>query len=131
MSPDDISTSNLSTHAIMPPEPSLPLTEPTFFILLSLAPAPNHGYGIMKTVEQLSDSRIKLSTGTLYGALKRLLDDDWIERVDDDEPDPSENGRPRKAYRLTRLGRRRLEAETARLERMVATARAARSPRRI
>lgn len=109
----------------MPAEPDtqLPLTEPTFFILLSLAPGQNHGYGIMKDVEALSGGRVTLSTGTLYGALKRLLDQDWIERVDEGGPERAEPGRPRKAYRLTRLGRRNLEAEVARLERLVSAAR--------
>ncbi|MDX1613076.1 MAG: helix-turn-helix transcriptional regulator [Candidatus Promineifilaceae bacterium] len=98
----------------------LPLTESTFFILLSLAPEPKHGYAILKDVEALSDGRLILSTGTLYGALKRMLDGVWIERVPDPEPD--ESNRERKAYRLTKLGRRILEAETARLRRLVGLA---------
>jgi DNA-binding HxlR family transcriptional regulator len=63
-----------------------------------------------------------LSTSTLYGALGRLLDQGWIERVatDDDHTGP---GLPRKAYVLSRLGRRLLEAETRRLEALTATAR--------
>lgn len=114
------------------PTPQLPLTEPTFFILLSLAPGPKHGYGIMKDVEALSEARLMLSTGTLYGALKRLLDQDWIERVDGDEPEPApaDPGRPRKSYRLTHVGRRSLEAETTRLERLVGMARTRRVARR-
>ncbi len=55
-------------------------------ILLSLAPGPKHGYAILKEVETLSDGRVKLSTGTLYGAIERLLDQDWIRRVDDPIP---------------------------------------------
>ena len=98
----------------------LPLTESTFFILLSLAPGPKHGYAILKDVEALSDGRLVLSTGTLYGALKRMLDGVWIERVPDPEPD--ESNRERKAYRLTKLGRRILDAETARLRRLVGLA---------
>lgn len=98
----------------------LPLTESTFFILLSLAPGPKHGYAILKDVEALSDGRLVLSTGTLYGALKRMLDGVWIERVPDPEPD--ESNRERKAYRLTELGRRILDAETARLRRLVGLA---------
>jgi len=90
-------------------------------ILLSLAPGRNHGYAIMKDVEALSDGRVTLSTGTLYGALKRLLDQEWIERLD--ELDTVQTGRLRKAYRLTRLGRRILEAETARLDHLVTAAR--------
>ena len=60
---------------------SLPLTETTFYILLSLSPGSSHGYAILKDVERLSEGRLVLSTGTLYGALKRLLERDWIERV--------------------------------------------------
>ena len=105
------------------PQTSLPLTETTLFILLSLAPAQKHGYAILKDVEALSEGRIVLSTGTLYGALKRLLQQEWIERVDDDEQD--ETGRLRKAYRLTRWGRRILEAETTRLQQLARVARRA------
>jgi DNA-binding PadR family transcriptional regulator len=98
----------------------LPLTESTFFIILSLAPGPKHGYAILKEVEALSEGRVVLSTGTLYGALKRMLEGGWIERVEDPEPDGS--GRERKAYRLTDLGRRILEAETARLRKLAGMA---------
>lgn len=104
----------------MQPENQLPLTEATFFILLSLAPAPQHGYAIMKDVETLSGGRVTFSTGTLYGALKRLLEQGWIERVDSSE---RESGRPRKDYRLTDLGQRILNAEAARLESLAEAAR--------
>ena len=50
-----------------------PLTEATYFIMLSLSREPRHGYAIMKDVQSLSEDRVILSTGTLYGALKRLL----------------------------------------------------------
>jgi DNA-binding PadR family transcriptional regulator len=72
---------------------NLPLTEVTFFILVSLAPAARHGYAIMKDVRSLSNARVRLSTGTLYGALKRLLEQGWIERSDD--PAPSDSARAR------------------------------------
>ncbi|MFO7538902.1 MAG: helix-turn-helix transcriptional regulator [Chloroflexota bacterium] len=98
----------------------IPLRESTFFIVLSLAPGPKHGYAILKEVEALSDGRLLLSTGTLYGALKRLLDNAWIERVP--HPEPDESNRERKAYRLTELGQRILEAETARLRHLVGVA---------
>jgi DNA-binding PadR family transcriptional regulator len=98
-----------------------PLSEATLFILLSLAPGPRHGYAIMKDVQMLSDDRIVLSTGTLYGALKRLLEQGWIERVDD--PEPNDTDRERKAYALTRMGRRILKAEVERLQKLIATAR--------
>jgi DNA-binding PadR family transcriptional regulator len=102
-------------------ESHLPLQEATFFILLSLAPGPAHGYAILQDVRALSNGRLRLSTGTLYGALKRLLEAGWIERFD--EPGAVVSGRPRKAYRLTDLGRRLLEAETARMHRLVLAAR--------
>ena len=95
----------------------LPLREPTFFILLSLSPGAKHGYAILKEVEELSDHRVTLSTGTLYGAIKRLLDQEWIRRVDD--PLPNHTDRDRKAYELTHLGRRILNAEVDRLEKLV------------
>jgi DNA-binding PadR family transcriptional regulator len=98
----------------------LPLREPTFYILLSLSPGPKHGYAIMKEVEILSESRLLLSTGTLYGAIKRLLDDGWIHRVED--PLPNSTDRERKAYALTEQGRRLLSAEIERLRRMVSVA---------
>jgi DNA-binding PadR family transcriptional regulator len=49
----------------------LPLTESTFLIMLSISSDPRHGYAIIKEVESMSDGRVKLSTGTLYGAIKR------------------------------------------------------------
>jgi DNA-binding PadR family transcriptional regulator len=98
----------------------LPLTEATFFILLSLAREAQHGYAIMKDVEQLSGGRISFSTGTLYGALRRLLDQGWITPT----ANGSGGGRARKAYRLTAAGRRLLAAETDRLQTLVQTAQA-------
>ena len=99
----------------------LPLTEVIYFILLSLASELRHGYSILKDVEVLSRGRIVFSTGTLYGALKRLLDQGWIERRDDNVAD--ESGRPRKAYTLTDLGRRILAAELNRLRELLRVAR--------
>ena len=101
-------------------QPLQPLREPTFFILLSLSPGPKHGYGIMKDVEILSEGRLNLSTGTLYGAIKRLLERGWIKRVAD--PVPNSGERERKAYALTEQGRRTLNAEVERLRKMVGVA---------
>jgi DNA-binding PadR family transcriptional regulator len=95
------------------------LTEATFFILLSLAPGSKHGYAIMKDTRTLSDGRVVLSTGTLYGALKRLLEQQWIRRVEDRRNDTD---RDRKAYALTSQGRRALNAEIERLEKLVSAA---------
>jgi DNA-binding PadR family transcriptional regulator len=107
---------------------NLPLTEATFFIMLALSPAPKHGYAIMKEAAAMSDGRVQLSTSTLYGALKRLLEAGWIARVDEAEngtENGAQGGRVRKAYTLTHLGRRILEAETERMATLVATARQA------
>jgi DNA-binding PadR family transcriptional regulator len=101
-------------------ETYLPLSEVTAYILLSLAPGPRHGYAIMKDVQALSKERVILSTGTLYGAIKRLLEQEWIERVED--PNSNSTGRQRKFYRLTELGRNILNAEVHRINRLVAAA---------
>jgi len=95
---------------------NLPLSEAVYSILLSLLPGPKHGYAIMKDVEDLSDTRVSLSTGTLYGALKRLLEAGWVERVEEEGTEPV---RDRKAYALTQLGTSILEAETARMQALV------------
>ena len=104
------------------PSSYLPLTEPTFYILLSLAPGKKHGYAILKDVEALSDGKVRLSTSTLYGALGRLLDQGLIERVSNEEEENTGPGLPRKAYILSETGRRVLEAETDRLQSMIAVA---------
>ena len=94
-----------------------PLTEPVLLILISLAQGPQHGYALMKDIEALSEGRVRLSTGTLYGALARLLDDGWIARFAQDD-----TSREKQAYRLTATGRKHLNLE---LERMKGLTRAA------
>jgi DNA-binding PadR family transcriptional regulator len=104
----------------------LPLREPTFFILLSLADGEKHGYAILKDVAELSRGKVALGTGTLYEALARLLDQRLIERVTlaDGLDEDNHPGRPRKAYRLTPRGGQVVRAETARLDALLAAARA-------
>jgi len=87
-----------------------PLTETVLLVLLSLAEQPRHGYSILKDVEQMSGGRVTLSTGTLYGALHRLLSQGWIERFEEDE-----GSRDRQAYRLSARGRRNLQTEIERM----------------
>ena len=99
----------------------LPLREPTFFILLSISTEKKHGYAILQEVEALSKGKIRLSNGTLYGALTRLQDQGLIERVASDDAQTS--GKPRKAYQITRTGLVVLHAEVARLGALVQTAR--------
>src|SRR5437870_10869464 len=77
------------------------ISEPVLLILLSLAEQPRHGYAILQDTERMSKGRVRLSTGTLYGALRRLLEDKWIERFEEQD-----SSRGRQAYRLTPAGRR-------------------------
>lgn len=87
-----------------------PLTEPVLLILTSLADEPRHGYALIKDIENLSEGRVVLSTGTLYGAIRRLLESGWIEPFDQED-----TSRDKQAYRLTSEGRRQLESELDRL----------------
>ena len=87
------------------------LSEPVFLILVSLAEEARHGYAVLKDVETLSNHRIRMSTGTLYGALRRMLEDGWIEHSREvDAP------RGRQAYRLTTPGRKVLNGEVDRMK---------------
>jgi len=86
-----------------------------FYILLALAAGPRHGYGIMKDVERESAGEFRLEIGSLYRLLDRLLRNGLIEEAAVDER--------RRQYRMTRLGRRALKAEAARLAGVVALAR--------
>ncbi len=90
-----------------------PLTETTFYILISLL-EPLHGYGIMQKVEKLSGGRIKLGPGTLYGALGNLLEAKMIEL---ESSEISDNRR--KVYRIKGLGIDMIEHEINRLEEML------------
>jgi len=97
-----------------------PLTEQTYFILLSLRSEPKHGYAITKDVQTLSNGRVTLSVSTLYTTLKRLLDDDWIRLLDETSNGP---GKPRKTYELTNKGGNVLRSEVQRLSTLVSAAR--------
>ncbi len=90
-----------------------PLTEPVLLILTSLANEPRHGYALLKDIEGLSGGRVHMSTGTLFGALRRLLEDGWIERFEQDD-----TSRQKQAYRLTALGRRQLQMELDRMKQL-------------
>ena len=87
------------------------LTEPAFFILTALVGQPRHGYGIVGEVERLSDGRVRLKVGTLYGVLDRLVADGLVE-LDREEV---AQGRLRRYFRLTEAGTRGLTAEAERL----------------
>ena len=89
------------------------MREPTFLILTALAAGPQHGYGIIADVRQISEERVRLQAGTLYGVLDRLRTDGLIE-VDREELVAS---RLRRYYRLTDDGVQVLSGETERLRR--------------
>ncbi|MBQ0903895.1 PadR family transcriptional regulator [Micromonospora sp. U21] len=95
-----------------------PLREPTFWILTALAGPPLHGYGIIGEVAALSEGRLSMRPGTLYGALDRLVDAGLI-KVDREEV---VDGRLRRYYRLSGTGNATLAAETERLRRNVEAA---------
>jgi DNA-binding PadR family transcriptional regulator len=107
------------------PEPSIPLTPAMFYVLLALAGEDLHGYAILKDVELRTDGEVKLSTGTLYGIIKRLLNDGLIiERRE--RPSAANDDERRRYYRLTVKGREIAAAEAERLEKVVALARSRR-----
>jgi PadR family transcriptional regulator, regulatory protein PadR len=83
------------------------MTGQAFYVLTALADGPRHGYGIVGEVAELSQGRVKLKIGSLYGVLERLAAEELI------EPDREEahDGRLRRYYRLTREGRRALAEE--------------------
>ncbi len=98
----------------------LPLTDAVFHLLLSLADGPAHGYGILLEVETRSDGAVRMGTGTLYSAVKRLRDQGLIA----DAPSPVHDDDPRRRYyALTRLGRVVLREEALRLDALVRFAR--------
>jgi len=80
---------------------------------MSLADRPRHGYALLKDTEALSQGRVRLSTGTLFGALRRLLEDQWIERFEQED-----TSRDKQAYRLTAMGRKQLELELDRMKQL-------------
>jgi len=94
------------------------MREPTFLILTALAAGPQHGYGIMTDIAQISGGSVRLRAGTLYAALNRLVVEDLVE-VDREE---IVDARLRRYYRLTSGGAQRLSAEVDRMRRHTAIA---------
>lgn len=106
-------------------ESNLPLSPAVFHVLLALADGEKHGYVISKEIARRTNNEVRLSAGTLYGIIKRLLEDRFIEESED-RPDFSLDDQRRRYYRLTKLGAALAEAEAARMERVLAMARAKR-----
>ena len=99
-------------------ESFLPLPASVMHILVALADGEKHGYAIMRDVADLSGGAVRMSSGTLYGSVKRMLDQGLIEEADE-RPDPALDDQRRRYYRLTELGRRVGAAESARLAAIV------------
>lgn len=87
----------------------VPMTETAFYILLCLK-KPNHGYGIVQTVEKLTDGAIRLAPGTMYGSLSKMEKDGLIQFVREEDK--------RKIYQITELGMEVLQIELKRIERL-------------
>lgn len=104
------------------PESHLPLTPTVFHILLALADEDRHGYGIIQEVQRRTQNGVHLMAGTLYGAIKRLLERGLIIETDQ-RPDPELDDERRRYYRLTEFGQGVLTAEVCRLEEQVRQAR--------
>lgn len=104
------------------PRSFLPLTPFAFQVLLAIADADRHGYGIIREIAERTDGAIQLRTGTLYTLLQRLLDKGLIEESDQ-RPHPDEDDERRRYYGVSTLGRAVLVAEARRLEQAVGEAR--------
>ena len=91
----------------------VPMTETAFYILLCLR-EPNHGYGIVQTVEKLTDGAIRLAPGTMYGSLSKMEKDGLIRFVAEEDK--------RKIYQITERGNEVLQLELKRIERLYRTA---------
>lgn len=94
-----------------------------FHVLLALGDGEKHGYAILKEVEEQTEGQVRLSTGTLYAMIKRLLSEGIIEECRNRPPAEDDDQR-RRYYRLTPMGREVTVAEAERLEKLIATARA-------
>ena len=104
-------------------EPFLPLTPAMFHVLLALADGEKHGYAILKEVAQRTGGKVRLSAGTLYGIIHRLLGEGLIHETDE-RPGPALDDERRRYYRLTDLGRKVARAEAERMEEILGMARA-------
>ena len=97
-------------------EKETPLTEGFYYILLALR-KPNHGYGVIQEIEELTGGRVVLGPGTLYGALQTMQKREWIRIYSQDT-----ELRKKKEYIITDLGRAAFEAEKSRLEELLSNA---------
>jgi DNA-binding PadR family transcriptional regulator len=104
------------------PDSLLPLPTAVFHILIALADRDRHGYSIMQDVAARTEGKVRLSAGTLYSSIRRMLEQGVIEELAE-SPDPSSTDERRRYYRLTRFGKRVAAAEVDRLNALVQQAR--------
>jgi DNA-binding PadR family transcriptional regulator len=104
-------------------EQLLPLPQPVFHMLISLMEGERHGYALKREIVQRTQGKLNLGSGALYGAINKMLEQGLI--VESAErPDPHLDDERRRYYRITRLGRRVIQAEAARLRELVQLAEA-------
>lgn len=104
-------------------ESLLPLPPATFHILLAVADEDRHGYGIILDIESRTGGKLRLSPGTLYRSVQRMVEQDLIKETDE-RPDPEFDDERRRYYRITPFGRKVAKAEAERLSSLVDQARA-------
>ncbi|BCZ45043.1 PadR family transcriptional regulator [Clostridium gelidum] len=92
---------------------STPLTEALFYILLTVR-TPNHGYGIIKNISEMTDGRVILGPGTLYGAINSMLTKGWISLYSEDK-----ESRKKKEYLITNMGKMVFQNEVKRLNELI------------
>lgn len=124
----DITSDVILAAAVTMPSPTnpddwLPLAVATFHILVAVADQDRHGYAIMQDVATRTNGALKLSPGTLYGSIRRMLDDGLIVELSDRQR-PDEDDERRRYYRITPFGRSVAQAEAARLATLLRQAKA-------
>lgn len=95
-----------------------PMSESYYYILICLAKGANHGYGIMQMTKELSGGDVTIGSGTMYGATSNIINKGWIKEIMSNEPGMER----RRLYSLTEEGRQALDAEIARLRKMITMA---------
>ena len=104
------------------PDSLLPLPTAVFHILIALADRDRHGYSIMQDVAARTGGKVRLSAGTLYSSIRRMLEQGLVEELSD-SPDPASTDERRRYYRLSRFGKRVAAAEVERLNTLLQQAR--------
>ncbi len=107
----------------MSPESLLPLPAATFHILLAVADEDRHGYAIIRDIETRTGGKLRMSPGTLYRSVQRMVEQGLIIETDE-RPDPEFDDERRRYYRITALGKQAAKAEAARMASLLEQARA-------